>query len=527
MGRWVDNWMFAGVGVPVKSPPLAPSLREDRGSRIEDRGKNPPPAPSLRRRVFDPRGRGVGAFSLAELMIALAILGMGLLVIGAALPVGVRYTKDSVDMDTGAAATDYALSLIEQGVCLRDQILDPNRPGQMNNLLRAPSIFVPRYQLNDTRGPEGEPARDLTNPNLPYEPRIKVRPLYTQNIYAKPSSSVFSEELDVAMGCRTELVIATWYGGGIASVLEADCDPTSPPWLRPAISSLSAVYPPVSAVAMTAGEHYPDYFLSSAARMYEQRAVDPAELSKTRDRRMTWAAFYRRLSYAPNSDPSLYEFVVVACRLPSLRHRFPLQRISRGGGAFAAATAAPPGKQYDKEDVLAPVPWLVTFQMVPWLRPGVDFDNSQPTRPLLSSFVPPSTLTFEANEAVGVLLPKGSIFIPAVNDNLPSDIAASVSPMPFLQGFVPHSPEALPIYEVKDRVWNTAKGHYEIIVENNGLYPWAQDGTAGSPNYQRRWPVWVIPPAFEELDAAGDPVYSDKSPIVAIQRRCVVLTEVP
>ena len=82
------------------------------------------------------------AFSLAEMMIALAILAMGLLVIGAALPIGIRYTRTSVNIATGEAAAEYALDLIEQSVCIPRRIWDPNvGAGNQNG---ETGIFVPR-----------------------------------------------------------------------------------------------------------------------------------------------------------------------------------------------------------------------------------------------------------------------------------------------------------------------------------------------------------------------------------------------
>ncbi|HRT42642.1 MAG TPA: prepilin-type N-terminal cleavage/methylation domain-containing protein, partial [Phycisphaerae bacterium] len=81
------------------------------------------------------------AFSLAEMMIALVILGFGLLVIGAALPVGLQYERDMIDRATGQAAAEYALDVIEQRIRL---VRDP-----YDETLGKPSnyadIFQPRY----------------------------------------------------------------------------------------------------------------------------------------------------------------------------------------------------------------------------------------------------------------------------------------------------------------------------------------------------------------------------------------------
>jgi hypothetical protein len=106
------------------------------------------------------------------------------------------------------------------------------------------------------------------------------------------------------------------------------------------------------------------------------------------------------------------------------------------------------------------------------------------------------------------------MFVPAVNDHLPSN-----NPLLRRAGFVPHAPDALPIYEVVERPDDTT-----VIVKNNGFYPWV----AGGLNAQA-WPVWVIPPAFREREPpnmGGQPVYERRSPILAVARRYIRLREI-
>ena len=79
-------------------------------------------------------------------------------------------------------------------------------------------------------------------------------------------------------------------------------------------------------------------------------------------------------------------------------------------------------------------------------------------------------------------MPPGSILIPAVNDDWPSAIQDSMTAGPDrYAGFVPHAPNALPIYEVES-VELRGNGNYDVIVKNNGFYPWTIDGNAA------RWP---------------------------------------
>ena len=84
--------------------------------------------------------------------------------------------------------------------------------------------------------------------------------------------------------------------------------------------------------------------------------------------------------------------------------------------------------------------------------------------------------------------------------------------------FVPSAESALPVYEVSKRVYNDANDTYEIIVEDNGFYPWTYSGSPAD------WPVWVIPPAIEATEN-GNPVFSNQSPILAVGRRFIRLHE--
>ncbi len=500
--------------------------------------------------------RGRPAFSLAELMIALAILAMGLLVIGAALPAGARFSKDSMDMVTGAAASEYALDVIQQSVCLRDKILDPS---DNNTLVQAPALFQPRLPAGAVNSAGqaigGRPSDSVWEPPMPpppYEPLIKVRPLFTQNIKAKPGAThgyEFFDENVLSTPVWVEKTISTWVDGWLGAggneTKEYDPSGSTNPWLRPAISSVSLVYPPISADSSADMQFLPVNFFNSP---YTRRPVyspdhpgpagQVAETLKALERRVVWTAFYRRVSYAPNSDSALYELIVVTSRLPSPNHRFPVQDYR------TAAPVGPTGtghKQYSSgNDCVAPIPWLVSFRPsvtgLPTLR-STDYtiDSTTGERVLTATFVPPATLTFETKApvtgglAVGSLLPVGSILIPAVNDRRPSGIPGqTMPPDPPEQwaGFVPSAPDALPIYEVTQRIRN-ADDSYQIIVKNNGYYPWVNTDLGKDP---ASWPVWVIPPAMEasEVGQSGEePILGDRSPVLSVARRYVQLKRLP
>jgi len=483
-------------------------------------------------RRFGARGVRNGGFSLAELMIALALLGMGLLVIAAALPAGARYTRDSVDLATGAAAAEYALDLIEQSVYLRDTVVDANDTVLGARPLRWPPVlFQPRVQRDDPnrglRAGEADPD---------HEPVIKVRPLFVQNIIRTPGP-LHGQELyqpggsDYRIVVLTERAVANWVGLTVGvpedPLLEYDLPngdalPSLPagPWLQPALPSVSLVYPPISAD----DQFYPEGFWDSQAPnwMYRSRPVNtPGAGSETRralERRVTWTAFYRRVEYGPGSDPTLYEFIVVAVRLPSDRHRFPVQDPTCAGMAsFSTATKS----AYLGADTLAPIPWLVTFDTqhpnaLPWPDNGFD-ELGQPR--FYGS--PPATLSFHCTRDYSPLFPVGSVFIPARNDRLSCLDAGQTH-------FGPLTRTGWPIYEVVSRPDETT-----VVVKYNGYFPvdGPVDGDANTPRSWERasaaqWPVWVIPPASEDVVGSGSsarPVFTNKSPILAVARRYIRL----
>ncbi|TWT41807.1 hypothetical protein RAS1_29300 [Phycisphaerae bacterium RAS1] len=478
------------------------------------------------------------AFSLVEMMIALVILGFGLLVIGAALPIGLTYTRESVDRGTGAAAAEHALDVIEQHVrTVRYEY--PAEPTRRDDLFRPRQVIV-----------GSNPSMAEVRPS--YEPLIKVRPFAPQVINRTPGAASWTMP-NLEPGAAIELRVQTWVNNTALGGLEYDVNRRNP-----ALSFASMVYPPL------------DPFPFRDPSAYYTDATDqtltplPAGASQARqalDRQIVCTAFYRRVSYDhPISNPqgifnlanpdlvrrgdsSLYEVIVVASRLPSARHRFPVLRanfssldsgVSAAGGIGGTATLSPP---YANIDSHVPIPYLVAFdtsmpgaQALPipnavtsytqagYMAPAISPPYYEIDRTLTPAWVDPPTLTFRCTPMVGKLLPVGSVFIPAVNDDAP---AAATAPPPGAPptrnaGFVPHSPSTLPIYEVVER-----PDDFTVITKNPGVYPWVKPG-----NTAAHWPIWVIPPAFVEL-SAGMPVYETRSTIVAVSRRVMRFPEVP
>lgn len=532
------------------------------------------PRPALRRganRMF-----ALPAFSLAEMMIALIILGFGLLVVGAALPVGYNYTRQSADLVNGEIAVETALDAIEAQIAMRRLDNSDNTPYP-----RIDPIFRPR---------EINPVNDaFTLPRHWWEPRIKVRPLLGDVLDhgARDAAGVTNGRLtsrrhtpsDAIWG-MTEGLIALWMMAPQPFGLEpTDQFTVGLEWdarrVLPPLPMSMMVYPAVTpAVAFSQAGLSPGtqnaVIRSFSSNFWSQtRATNPAslnpqyvaaaagELQKMRERSIAFAAFYRRVNYGnpgPNGvrsyqpgvigpgdddpgDPNLYELIVVAMRRPTEQHRFPIFDVPLSPNPFTTPdftlqlrtrAGVPPVPITS----VVPVPILVGFEQGPagsLMEPaltGVYVDQvagpNNNNRILPAGYNPPTTLSFRASVFVGAMLAPGAVIIPAANDDFPDSIpplAAGQNPVRHA-GFVPHCPTQLPLFRVKQRHFDTNANQYVVEVDCNGFYPWYfRGGLQGV----RDWPVWIIPPAFTET-TGGRPVFEDAG-VLAVGRRFVRFPE--
>lgn len=504
---------------------------------------------------------GVGAraaFSLVELMIAIVILGFGILVVGAALPVGMEYTQKTADAAIGEMATQYGLETIQQYVRtsadLVGQSFDPNLP-----FVRKDSLVRPRDNFPATLFPL---KRNPSNPLYSFEPAFKVRPFVFRNIDATPDRSLQLGETLVARSEETELLISKYLddNSGVGEFVEYDVSPTRGNYNfaltgdggpgpsnagQPGIPAILRVYPPVLPApdpAMGNPEmwRFRSTYLTSFIKntppsqaRYARRGVGDRAREKAVSRLISWTAFYRRVSYDIGSDDLLYEVICIAAKRTTRDHRFPQQAYfgEDRNKVFSQPVAVPltsdgqgsrsPGQP--GADRVAPVPWLVYFTSFGVLPDFDDQFQDVNGRRLLA--LDSSDMKFTCSLEVGVLLPAGSIFIPARNNyftGIGYVTRGLTPPVGVDVGFFPHSPESLPIYEVAKRELNAAADEYIITVKNNGLYPYAVNKNNPVPS---QWPVWVIPPSVK-VTASGTHTFESESPIVGIARRFIRIPEI-
>ena len=521
------------------------------------------------------------AFSLAELMIALVILGIGLLFIAAALPVGVEYAKRNVDRSAAEAAGAYAANTIEQYVRTSRLLVDSaSLAFGVVPVPRTDAIFRPRWipptAANDPAN--FVPRVDLTPTDpaawVDYEPIIKVRPFVMRNINfdGPPRHVVDACENVIEQYLRTIGISP----GAADAPAEMDVNPFAVQlalWQNPIAPATARFFPPAESITRFT---VADFFQGDNGRdpyaRYEPRrisndestestngmeGVDIEELRRARDQRIAWTAFYRRVSYTKYAippaggsaplpieagDPYTYELIIVVTQRPTTQHRYPHQlvrNLARFNKPVAASSGAAPFNAISSNitgfDRIAPMPWLIAFKELPaplrfgtqwkaadnsdsWSERYIDWGKfSDAQRPTLR-FV--ADLPANASEGSGLydVLPPGSILIPARNDHHPG---ATANNFPEI-GFLPSAPDTLPIYRVVDRQIDRSKGEAYIYVENNGFYPWWQTGSAESA--ASKFPFWIIPPAFAERTGTA-PLYEDRTSVVAVIRKIITIPE--
>lgn len=501
------------------------------------------------------------AFSLPELMIALAILGLGLLIIAAALPVGLTYTRASIDRSTGNAAADYALDTFEQRVRTSRRLFGWNHTIQVaTNPGRLDNLFRPRVDHSDN-------AHQLTDDDLfpfvrEYEPLIKVRPFVAKN-YNTDVSNTPEQSEDVEEMIR-KWVLAQSVLTQYQDTHEVDLVQGPLPlgglklslFDNPGLPVTTRFFPDITSAVRYTVANVPTSWFSPLQ-------ITSGDRAKLRDRRYAWAIFYRRVAYdrpdmnpfsptagqysapdATRNDPLEYEVIAVITRRPSERHTYLRQDFAAQTppAAFNQPRYMAPGTGGNTgEHRLAPVPWLVTFLAFDGYQGVGPINRIGPNAnslPIAQYFgtdrmadpaaAPPAKLVFKCSQQLDDLLPVGSIFIPATNDDVPGALnqfsynppaptSVTLSGLPRrAAGFVPHAPHSLPIYEVIERPDDTT-----VVVKNNGLYPWIRDPL---PAGAAEWPVWVIPPAA--VLEGGVAAFDRQSPVVSVQRRFVHLREI-
>ena len=203
-------------------------------------------------------------FSLAELMIAIVILGLGLLFIAAALPVGIEYSRRNVERAEAEAAGLAAMERILLAMDARDS--RDYRP-----------IFRPQVV-------------GAAQPDDDYEPVIKVRPFTMTNLQARTFGAASSGQVGFQKLDLPEATIAGYLGrSSVGPLSPTALFPTVGPdneynlAMTPLLPAVERFYPVVPNV----DRRTPQFPLSVL-----QEAPELLDAQQNLGQRISWTAFY-------------------------------------------------------------------------------------------------------------------------------------------------------------------------------------------------------------------------------------------
>jgi prepilin-type N-terminal cleavage/methylation domain-containing protein len=371
--------------------------------------------------------RRLRGFSLAEVLIALAILGFGLVIIGATLPAGLRVMQQNQIVRQAEATSENVFDVLESQVRLSN---DEFRQRTMIPLgfRRDPT---PPYNWADNDGdglfdidgmPPSVTAWPLVSWNVRYDPEAASNSDLYKLIGDREPFRMIAEWLENYEGVSSDGTACFRYylpNSDVGSTLRDYVD-----WLMPAIRPGDRVFPPVvpqeyrTVKTFFDDKYEPQRTLGRSPSQPEERY----QVEQMRTRELAWTTFYRPINPAVGE----YEMITIVTKRPSAEHFYPVQ----------AWRNAPSGNPNDLGDLfmdepeavkidgkferrVAPVPWLVAFRQ----DDGLPFDNAKDLiltnglvdetggdRPI-ESYGP---LVFKCNPELSPLLPKGAQFFPAI-----------------------------------------------------------------------------------------------------------------
>ncbi|QOJ15568.1 MAG: prepilin-type N-terminal cleavage/methylation domain-containing protein [Planctomycetia bacterium] len=533
--------------------------------------------PTARRRFAS------AAFSLPELMIALVILGLGMLIIAAALPAGLHYTAETTAASTGASASDYAMSVVTQRLRLSKRLAEMRTVG--NTVVpvsgrRLDPIFRPRipagllppfgaYQHLAARlsAAPGNTSRaepyDLATipssvnpadvkPLADWESLIKVRPMIGLNVNPNLGGGGASGQYGQVVE-NTEEYIRSWLRemvarnlvvtGSESMITEVDLaednrwsggspDGRVSLTVNPALPSTVRVFPPLPQGRYDVAAYFNELNSSWSATQLlpfgDQRVGPPyldasaAEMNRIAASRFAWTVLYRRISYLPGSDPGLYELIVVVTRRPSERHFYVASDPTSADISAPVVRPVSIAGPAGVEPRLFPQPWLMVF----------DPSKPLPLAPANAYATDPAGNIFGDRHLRSDFAPPSRLVFycrPDVGKLLPkgalffpavNDETINGSPSSTVGELAGFTPRATRELPIFEVV--DRPDDTTVMVAFNGFYPWVVRNNPWTPDVDEswRWPVWVIPPV-----QGPDGGLDRKSPVVSVLRRVVRIPE--
>lgn len=451
-----------------------------------------------------------GAFSLLELMIAIVILGIGLVMVATIFPIGIDMAAQTVQSTIAQAATDAAMITLQLKVPPRADI---NGDGaQSGALVLAPDVLATDADTNLTSEdslamalngrsapPWSVPYKSMGVSNLgdlfPGPPQLPRLRFFTEGTgwTGEQGASGPGAAWDYAYVMPSQNLPPAYLNppppyAPIDSVqrLPAMIPPTlgRTPDLYP-LNLVDCVYPPVSLTR-----------LDGTVRPFIPDATDPVGvIGDLAQRRYSWIAIHRATN--PSLGGARFIVTILVTHRSNLASRYARQADPVPGDSAYEPIFDPnptnntldqPAPDADTADRLFPQPWLVRFALI---NPGLGEVRCTP--------------------AVGRLLPPGSFFV----------LARSIYDYDDPSGN-PVTPPRLVLaagtaYEVLSR--REAGGYSTLqIRRQNEADEWLSRIPTPDPNRPLEVPyAWVVPPAI--VRSGNTWSFGAKSPIAGVAMR--------
>jgi len=454
------------------------------GSPLNEHGRRP-------RAYRSPVGgfRPLAAFSLIELMIAIVILGFGMVMAATMFPVGWSRARDLSEHTVEQSLTDSVHATLHS-------IMQVSGPDYRCAGFAGDLIFTGR--------PE-----DAHLPNtIRCYSDTRVHALHLQNIRVEDPAFVPEEPWQLEWMDDTFLedldIVPT---GGIQSYRDRS-------YFTPRIRFHERLYPPMK------------------ARSDPDLSVADATWDDTLDsRRHCWAVFHRlRELVGPDSTTSsttpsheeqaqraivnqrVFDVYFVTLRRPRTTPRFAVQDPNSAPNpidrTFKAAAPADLGPQ---DDLALPIPWRMQIEFDPaTVVLGDDSDNNPDD--------PTHLLTYVPTEAKVHLRPTSSYALDIFQDGtlLIDEVSGQIYRV---------TKQRIPASLPGGQTIAVLTLDREIVIEDLDDGDTAGDGSLLDDEFLRA--VWVFPPPVLPRSDGDDPVFEGRSPVVGIEVRTVSISPNP
>lgn len=446
---------------------------------------------------------------MAELLIALSILGFGLAIIAATLPAGVRVMQQNQIRRQADSTMDSAFEALESQIVLSDRVLDLLKTMMPLRYAYDPLTSVSPFEAIDV---DGDGHGDTID-GLP--PSARVWPLVTWNVSYDPTAGA-ANQYELAPDRRPLLYLAEWlknFKAGGANGTSGyrywmGSDLTSAPDLEnfidaqmPAISPADRVYPPL----VSRLNRRVDTYTSGNGKYDETDArflpsggsdEDLYHVNQMRERLLGWTAFYRPLDFATQT----YEMITIVTKRPGVDYYFPVQDLSNSSPSSLGAMDLDQPQAVASGQVerrILPSPWLVAFQELPFENDTLNLlDGTVTVGSNTLAIESTGPLVFKCKPELSPLLPVGAQFFPAIH-MLPGGVTHAALRLSGAQvkwvNFVASNTEgSVSNFQAYTNFQNSI---YSEVKSLGGRTFWSFDGlplTVGSGNVQTD-PLWVVP----------------------------------